>query len=88
MHILNTEIQSWPTVGYTDKPTTVVAVLVEDASGQYAVYVGAGAFELQGDMNDQGRVAAAQWVAGHGAKLTLKKAAFFFSGLDESKYRR
>lgn len=65
----------------------LVAVLVEDAAGQYAVYVG-----LVGDddklADKLSRDEINHWVARRGAKQSFTGAGYYFQGLDANLYRR
>jgi len=88
MKIIGKDIQMFPAFGGCGSPggnTYLMAVLVEDEAGDYAVYVGG----VPGDATDRGKYDAyADRVAGSGAKQRFRDAGYWFRGLDEAKYRR
>lgn len=84
MTVRNIEVQSFPNFG-TKERIVVVAVLSQDASGLYAVYVG---LAPEASILDPNKVPE---VAGHiecsGAKMSFAKSQQFFRGIAESEYR-
>lgn len=67
-----------------DSTIGLLAVLVGDAAGEYAVYVSVVPLNIR----DEVREGFEKHTARSGAKQTFKQAGYFFNGLDESKYRR
>lgn len=72
--------------GIADTRVGVMAVLAEDLTGQYAVYVGAVPDTIGSDMDAYDR--AADRIMGSGAKQTFRDAGLYFRGLEDAKYRR
>src|SRR5262249_44840700 len=63
----------------------VLAVLTQDEAGQYAAYV---AIKKNPDDVVGLRERQAHHVAENGAKLSYRRAVFFFPGIVEQEYRR
>jgi hypothetical protein len=84
MKIIGSDLLRFPSIAGNSDATALCAVLAEDAGGDYAVYVGI----VPSSHIDLGKAQIENWIAGHGAKQTFRDAAYYFRGLDESKYRR
>jgi hypothetical protein len=86
MKIIGKDIQMFPAFGgcgSRGSMTYLLAVLVEDNSGQYAVYVGGAPVDAVEKIDTY-----AGQVACSGAKMNFREAGFWFRDLEESKYRR
>jgi hypothetical protein len=75
-----------PGIASFQNQSALMAVLTQDAAGQYACYIATvpGKYRTASQTERQD---IAEWVAHNGTKQSYKDAQNYFRGFDENKYR-
>lgn len=84
MNIVNTYHMAYPSLVQN---AAMLAVLTQDGAGQYGVYTGIVRLNSSDENYAEQRKIAADWVAGHGQKMTYENSKAYFRGIPKEKYR-